>query len=100
MKKFLIALLSLSLLASCGSSDGGKDNGGDAGKTASACDSYIEYMKCTYKKANMDDATIKTNLDQVKAAWGKVDKAQMENMCKTTIEQAKKAPTVPGCELK
>ncbi|PID84478.1 hypothetical protein CSB09_00730 [Candidatus Gracilibacteria bacterium] len=97
MKKTIIALLSLSLLASCGASS---DGGNDGGKTANSCDSYLAYMECTYKKANMDEATIKKSLDQVKSAWAQFDEAQMETACKASIDQVKKMPAVEGCEIK
>ena len=51
-------------------------------------------MECSYKAAKMDEATIKTTLEEAKKAL------TSEDACKAAIDQTKSGwVLVPGCSL-
>ncbi len=123
MKKLLaiFAILSLAFLASCGENKGVEDKkGGETKKevtndvtkenkwgekketkeevSGNSCDKIISYTECSSKKAGMDEATIKSTLEQTKKWYDALgDKA--EETCKAAIDQMKKGPLVEGCSL-
>lgn len=108
MKKLFVALFAVCLLASCGKSKEVETTntwvttGTSSNETVvsgNSCDSYVAYLECTYKKSNLDEATIKTTLDQTKSAWAQLPSDQSEAFCKEAINATKQAPLVEGCSL-
>lgn len=117
MKKVLIVLASLTLLASCGQpapapvveekSTGAAmeasvntvtptENTMEAGSaTSKACESYLAYLECTAKQTGVD-----ANIDQVKRSFEALGATESENMCQEGLNAIKAmGQQVAGCEV-
>ncbi|RKW22096.1 hypothetical protein D8B46_06035 [Candidatus Gracilibacteria bacterium] len=108
MKKLLVIFMALCLsfaAVSCGkketnntttgsTSTGTEQKADTSATTGGSCEKYIAYMECSYKAAKMDEATIKTTLEEAKKAL------TSEDACKAAIDQTKSGGVlVPGCSL-
>ena len=102
MKKILIALATLGLLASCGQNTTTNQDSTNTSKTttqanANSCEAYYEYMTCAFKKKGLDEAGVDAMVGKTKEAMNQVQETQRAQLCEKGMEAFKENNSAEGC---